>query len=159
MPIFFWLLLIFVLVPLAELAILVWLTSETGLILTVSIVLATGFIGAAIAKWQGLRAWRAIRAELTSGRVPAATMVDGVLILLAGTLLLAPGLLPDATGLLLLIPAVRHSLRSRLIERFRSRVEARVRTFTARADGVRVQGEVIDAEFRHADISSIEDQT
>lgn len=149
------LLLLFTLVPIIELVILVWLTKETSLLTTAVIVLSTGFLGAALAKWQGFKAWTAIRQDLAEGRAPATSVADGVLILFAGGLLLAPGLLTDAAGFLLLVPAVRAVIRRRLLDYFRKRIEARFRTFTARAGGF-ADGEIIDAEFRRADAAPIE---
>jgi UPF0716 protein FxsA len=151
------LLLLFTLLPIVELALLVWLTKETSLLTTFVIVLGTALVGAGIARWQGFRAWRMIRQELAAGRPPAASVADGVLILLAGTLLVAPGLLADAAGFALLIPVVRTAIRKRLLEYFRKRVETRLRTFTARAGGF-AEGEIIDAEFRRADATPIEDR-
>lgn len=154
---FFRLLLLFTLVPIVELAILIWLTRQTSVLTTAAIVLTTGFVGAALAKWQGFRAWNAIRTELAAGRAPAASVADGVLILFAGAFLLTPGLLTDVVGFSLLVPRVRGWMRKRLLDFFRSRVEMRVRTFTARASGF-AQGDVIDAEFRRTDAPPIEER-
>jgi UPF0716 protein FxsA len=151
------LLLLFTLVPIVELAILVWLTRETSLLTTAVIVLSTGFIGAALAKWQGFRAWTAIRQDLAAGRAPATSVADGVLILFAGAFLLTPGLLTDIAGFTLLVPRVRSWIRKRLLDYFRKRVEIRMQTFKARAGGF-AQGEVIDAEFRRADAAPIEER-
>lgn len=151
------LLLLFTLVPIVELAILVWLTKQTSLLTTAVIVLSTGFIGAALAKWQGFRAWTAIRQDLAGGRAPATSMADGVLILFAGAFLLTPGLLTDIAGFTLLVPAVRAWVRNRLLEYFRKRVEVRLQTFSARAGGF-AEGEIIDAEFRRADAAPIEER-
>lgn len=153
------LLLLFTLVPIAELVILVWLARETSLLTTAIIVLGTGFLGAALAKWQGFRAWNAIRADLAAGRAPAVSVVDGVMILIAGAFLLTPGLLTDACGFALLVPAVRTKLRKRLLDALRKRVEVKLQTFTARAGGFAGQGEIIDAEFRRADAKPLEDRT
>ena len=149
------LLLLVTLIPAAELAILIWLTKETSLATTVLIVLSTGVLGAAIARWQGFRAWNATRQDLAAGRAPAASVADGVLILFAAALLLLPGLLTDVAGFVLLVPRARVWFRTRLLEYFRQRVNIRMQTFAARAGGF-AQGEVIDAEFRRADAASIE---
>ncbi|MBA3313175.1 MAG: FxsA family protein [Planctomycetota bacterium] len=154
---FFRLLLLFTLVPIVELAILIWLTRQTSVLTTAAIVLSTGFLGAALAKWQGFKAWIAIRSDLAAGRAPAVSVADGVLILFAGAFLLTPGLLTDVVGFSLLVPRVRAALRKRLLDDFRRRVETRVRTFTARAGGF-AEGDVIDAEFRRADAPPIEER-
>lgn len=152
------LLLLFTLVPIVELAILVWLARETSLLTTAVIVLGTGFLGAALAKWQGFRAWNAIRSDLAAGRAPAVSVVEGVMILIAGAFLLTPGLLTDLAGFSLLIPKVRASLRTRLMAALRKRVEIKLQTFQARAGGFAGDGEIIDAEFRRADAKPLEDR-
>ena len=149
------LLLLFTLVPLAELALLVWLTQQTSLLTTVLLVLVTGFIGAALAKWQGFRAWNAVRSDLNSGRLPTTSILDGVIILIAGALLVSPGLITDACGFLLLVPPVRRAARARLFDYLRRRVSVRFESFAARAGGL-TSGDVIDAEFRRADATPIE---
>lgn len=105
--------LLFVTVPLAELAILVWVGRRMGLLPTVALVVLTGIVGAALARRQGLATLGRFRAALDAGRLPHHELVDGLLILVAGALLLAPGLLTDLTGLLLLIPPVRRLVRER----------------------------------------------
>lgn len=145
------LLLLFTLVPLAELALLVWLDRRTSLGITLAVVLSTGFLGAALARWQGLKVWTAFRAELAAGRLPANAAIDGLLVLVAAAFLLTPGLLTDTAGFLLLVPAVRAFVRPRLLARLRRKVEVRMRGF--RGPG---GGEVLDAEFRRADTMPIE---
>ena len=151
------LLLLFTLIPIVELTILVWLTKETSLLTTAVIVLSTGFVGAAVAKWQGFRAWTAIRQDLAAGRAPTSSVADGVLILFAGAFLLTPGLLTDIAGFALLVPSVRSRVRKRVVESLRKRIEIKLQTFTARAGGF-AEGEIIDAEFRRADAASIEER-
>lgn len=107
--------LLFVTVPLAELALLVWLGSRVGLVPTVALVVVTGIAGAALARWQGLATLARFRAALDAGRLPHRELVDGVLILVAGALLLTPGLLTDLTGFLLLAPPVRRRVGERAV--------------------------------------------
>jgi UPF0716 protein FxsA len=152
------LLLLFTLVPIAELAILIWLVRRTDLLTAVVLIFATGAVGALLAKWQGFRAWRAIRADLNAGRLPAASVLDGVMILVAGALLLTPGLLTDVFGFLLLVPRVRSVFRLALLEFLRRRVTVHVQNLTARAGSV-APGDVIDVEFRRADASPLEDHS
>jgi len=99
--------LLFVLVPLLELALLVWIGERVGLLPTVALVVVTGILGAALARRQGLAAWRRFRAALAAGRPPHREIVEGLLVLVAGAVLLTPGLLTDAAGFLLMVPAVR----------------------------------------------------
>lgn len=101
------LLLLFTLVPLVELALLVYLGREVGFWPTVALVLGTGILGAWLAKLQGLLVLRQVQGELARGRLPTAALVDGALILVAGTLLLTPGLITDLWGFVLLVPPGR----------------------------------------------------
>lgn len=105
--------LLFVTVPLAELAILVWVGRRMGLVPTVALVVVTGIAGAALARRQGLATLGRFRGALDAGRLPHRELLDGVLILVAGAVLLAPGLLTDLAGLLLLVPPVRRLVRER----------------------------------------------
>jgi UPF0716 protein FxsA len=105
--------LLFVTVPLAELALLVWVGRRVGLVPTVALVVVTGIAGAALARWQGLATLDRFRAALDAGRLPHRELVDGVLILVAGAVLLTPGLLTDLAGFLLLVPPVRRLVRDR----------------------------------------------
>jgi UPF0716 protein FxsA len=147
-------LLLLILLSLAEVALLVWLSLKTSILTTVAIVLLAGFVGAALARWQGFKAWKAIRADLDAGRLPAVSVVDGVLVLLAGVFLAMPGLISDACGILLLLPPVRAAARVWLLNDFKRRMTARFGHLAARAGYP--GGEVIDAEFRRADAAPIE---
>jgi len=140
----------------AEVALLIFLMSRAGFFPTVAILLIAGLVGAVLARRQGLRAWRAIRDDLAARRAPAVSVVDGLLVLLAGLLLAFPGLISDLCGILLLVPQVRAALRPAFTGWLSRRVSLRVRNFSTRPPG---QGEVIDAEFRRADAPALEDRT
>ena len=109
---------LFVLLPLAELALLIQMGRWIGLFGTLALVLATGILGAALARRQGARAWRAIQQELREGRPPAGAVVDGLLILIGGIVLLTPGILTDLLGFALLLPPTRRVFRGWLGRRF-----------------------------------------
>lgn len=115
---------VFVLVPLLDLAILVRLGGVIGFWPTVGLVVATGTAGAILARSQGLRVLRGIRTEMSVGQIPSTRLLDGLLVLIGGTLLLTPGLLTDLAGFLLLIPPSR----TRLLRALRRRVEKTVRS-------------------------------
>jgi len=117
------LLLLFTVVPLIELGLLIQIGRVIGLAPTIAIVLLTGFAGAALARWQGLATLKRVQTDMSEGRVPAGALVDGLLILVAGAVLLTPGLLTDIFGFLLLIPTTRTAVRRALIEAFRGRVQ------------------------------------
>ena len=148
------LLFLLLVVGLAEAALLFWLVQEAGFFTTIAIVLVAGLAGAALAKRQGFRAWSAIRADLTAGHPPADSVIDGLMILVAGLLLALPGLITDIVAILFLIPRVRARLRRPLLSYLGRRISLRFRGFAARASG---RGQVIEAEFRRADAPVIED--
>lgn len=118
---FFRLALLFTLLPLAELALLIKVGRATSVGTALGIVIATGVIGAAVARYEGLRTLVAIRREAAAGRLPGDQLIDALLILVAGLLLVTPGLITDTVGLLLLVPPARRFARERLKKRFRTR--------------------------------------
>lgn len=115
--------LLFTLVPLLELAVLLRLGSLIGLGPTLLLVVATGVAGAWLARREGLRSWRAVQRELAAGRFPGAELLHGVLILVAGVVLVTPGVLTDALGILLLVRPARRRIVAGLRTRFAPRVE------------------------------------
>jgi UPF0716 protein FxsA len=117
------LLLLFIIVPAAELALLIEIGSRIGTLPTLGIIAGTGFLGAALARHQGLGILKTIRQEMNAGRLPATSMVDGVMVLLAGAVLMTPGILTDALGFLLLVPFTRSWLRGALWNRLKNAVQ------------------------------------
>ena len=117
------LLILFIVVPLVELALLIKLGNAIGLWPTVLIVIATGALGAALAKSQGTRTVWTIRREMAEGKPPGESLVNGLLILVGGVVLLTPGLLTDILGFCLLVPATRKWFRSKLLEKLRRSAE------------------------------------
>ena len=122
------LLLLIVFVPLVELGLLVELTKLTSLWVTIAVVLTTATVGLSLVKWQGLNTWKEIQRQLAAGESPSRSIVSGVLILVAGAMLLAPGLLTDTIGFLLLIPSVRSVITTRLQKRFLNSVSTSFRS-------------------------------
>ncbi|MGH7545884.1 MAG: FxsA family protein [Gemmatimonadota bacterium] len=120
--------LIFIALPLLELAILVRLGMWIGFWPTMAIVLGTGVLGALLAHAQGFLIWVRIQRELVQGRMPASELVDGFLILVGGIVLLTPGLLTDLCGFLLLVPWTRGWFKRYLRRRFERMMQ------TGRAD-------------------------
>ena len=102
----------FILMPIIELAVLLKLHEVAGLVNTLAIVIITGFVGAFLARAQGIMVLAQIRRDLAEGRMPAPRLMDGVMILIAGVLLITPGLITDTAGFILLIPAARATVRA-----------------------------------------------
>jgi UPF0716 protein FxsA len=117
------LLLLFTIVPLVELFLLVKLGTVIGIGPTVLIVICTGVLGAWLARWQGLGVLRRLTEDLNQGRLPADALIDGLLILIAGAVLLTPGLITDALGFLLLVPQGRAAVRRAVAARWADRAE------------------------------------
>ncbi|MDC0302746.1 FxsA family protein [bacterium] len=101
------LLILFILVPIAELYLFMTLGKELGLWPTLAIIVITAILGAALTKSQGRRAMQKIQAATAEGRMPTEEALEGLMILLAGAVLLTPGFLTDTVGFLLLFPPAR----------------------------------------------------
>ena len=114
--------LLFTLVPLVELYLLIWLGTYIGAADTIAIVIGTGLAGGLLAKSQGLAVLDRMRAELNQGRPPAESLFDGLLILIAGAMLITPGLLTDGLGLLLLIPWSRQAFKYWLKKKIQEKI-------------------------------------
>jgi UPF0716 protein FxsA len=114
------LVLAFILVPIAELAVILTVGDAIGLVPTLLLLLGISVTGAWLSKREGLAAWRRFQLALAEGRVPTVEVADGAMILLAGALLLTPGFLSDVVGVLLLLPPTRAMIR-RLVPRLAAR--------------------------------------
>ena len=106
--------LLFTLVPLVELWLLFRLSGVFGFPTTLAVVLLPGMVGASLARWQGWQAMHRIRNEMSQGIMPAQALGDGVMILVAGVLLITPGVITDVLGLALLVPPFRTAMRKLL---------------------------------------------
>lgn len=118
-------LLLFV-VPFVELALIVEVADRLGLGLTLGLLLLVSVVGAILVKREGLGVLRRTQDRLAAGELPTDDVVDGLLVLVAGALLLTPGFVTDGVGLLLLFPPTRLPVRLLLLRRFRSRVRVTV---------------------------------
>ncbi|MGB6223727.1 FxsA family protein [Haloferula sp.] len=117
------LLALFILVPIVELGIFLWIGDRLGLLPTLLIILLTGILGAALTKSQGLRVLREFQQSTASGELPHAPIIEGLIILVAGALLLTPGFLTDIVGFLALVPTVRKQLRKALTHTVGKRIK------------------------------------
>ena len=115
------LLLLFTIVPLVELFLLVKLGTVVGVGPTIALVIFTGVLGAWLARQQGLGVLRRLSEDLAKGRLPAEALTDGLLILIAGAVLLTRGLLTDALGFRLLVHQGRAVVRKAAVARFERR--------------------------------------
>lgn len=110
--------LLIIFIALVELAVLVKLGMEIGLLKTLLFQLGLGLVGAWIARLYGIRVWLRIQGELAAGRMPAEQMIDGLLIFVAGVIMLTPGVVTDMLAFALLLPGSRTIFKRWLRRRF-----------------------------------------
>jgi UPF0716 protein FxsA len=111
-------------VPIAELWVIVQVAQGVGVAPTLGLLVLVSVAGAWLLKQQGLATWRRLQETMRSGRMPTREVTDGALILLGGALLLTPGFISDATGLVLLVPFTRAVVKAasrRLLGRYARR--------------------------------------
>jgi UPF0716 protein FxsA len=139
------LLLLFVVVPALELALLIELGGRIGTLATLGIIAGTGVIGATLARRQGLGVLQRLQQETNEGRLPADPLIDGAFLLVAGALLVTPGVLTDVVGFLCLVPGFRAIVRREVRRRIEKAVaEGRIQVHGAPLDpwGPREEKEV-----------------
>jgi UPF0716 protein FxsA len=121
------LLLLFIVVPALELILLIEVGSRIGTVATLGLIVLTGVVGASLARVQGFLVLRKIQEDVARGQLPAGSLVDGLIILVAGVLLITPGILTDVFGFLCLFPAFRSVLKAMVWRRLERMVrESRV---------------------------------
>lgn len=124
------LLLLLMLLPVVEIALLVWITQSiplpTGqaLLVVLGFVVGAGVLGAWLARRQGFQTLRRISADLEAGRAPAESLLDGLLVFIAAVLLVVPGLLTDLVAIVFLFPPSRRLVKSLLGRRMQFRAAA-----------------------------------
>ena len=101
----------FTIIPIIEIYLLIEIGSIFGALTAVILVILTGFLGAFLARMQGLQTFFRIQESLREGRMPSGDLLDALLIVIAGLVLLTPEFLTDSVGFLLLIPATRNSIK------------------------------------------------
>jgi UPF0716 protein FxsA len=111
------LVLLFIVVPIAELALLIQVGQLIGVWWTILLLIADALLGSWLLRTQSRAAWRRFNDALADGRVPHREVVDGVLVIFGGVLLLTPGFITDVFGLLFLFPPTRVLLRGLLVRR------------------------------------------
>jgi UPF0716 protein FxsA len=111
------LVLLFIVVPIAELALLIQVGQLIGVWWTVGLLVADAVLGSWLLRAQGRAAWRRFNEALAAGRIPHREVVDGVLVIFGGVLLLTPGFITDVFGLLFLFAPTRVLMRRLLVRR------------------------------------------
>ena len=114
---------LFLILPAVELALLMYVSTIIGFWETVAIIVVTGIVGGLLAKREGVSAWNRLNRKMAGGGLPGDELVDGVIILIAGALLVTPGVLTDVVGFMGLIPPSRRMIRRYALKRFRKKAE------------------------------------
>jgi UPF0716 protein FxsA len=117
--------LLFLLVPIAELYVIIQVGEAIGLGWTVVLLIADSVLGSLLLRTQGRAVWRRFNEVLAQGRVPHREVVDGVLVIFGGALLLTPGFLTDIVGVSFLLPPTRAIIRRFLVRRLGRRAQVR----------------------------------
>jgi UPF0716 protein FxsA len=144
------LLIIFIGVPLAEIALFVTIGGQIGLLATIAVVIITAICGTYLLRWQGFAVLQEARRATDAGEMPVRPVVDGVFLLIAGVLLLTPGFLTDTIGFLLFVPAIRRSVGSFIWNRLMASGSVTIvaeRTTHRSAEYPHPGGDTIEAEY------------
>ena len=115
--------LLFLLIPIAELAVIIKVGGEIGALNTIAVLVVVSVVGAWLVKREGLGVLRRVQDQLARGVLPARELTDGFMIMLAGALMLTPGFLTDLVAIGLLLPPVRAAIRTVIARRVRDRAE------------------------------------
>ncbi|SDW69680.1 UPF0716 protein FxsA [Marinococcus luteus] len=118
-----WFVLLLIIVPAAEVGVLILSGNTIGIWPTIALIIATGLLGAWLAKREGLQVFRTLQMQTQRGEMPGDIVLDGVCILVGGTLLLTPGFITDALGFSLLIPWSRRGMKAVLKKWFKKMVD------------------------------------
>lgn len=113
-------LLLFLITPIVELALLIQIGAWIGFWPTVGIVVLTALVGSAMLRREGLAVWRRFNERLNAGGLPGTELVDGVIVLLAGALLITPGVISDLVGIFGLFPPSRALIRRFVMKKVRA---------------------------------------
>jgi UPF0716 protein FxsA len=119
---FILLLLLLILVPIAELYVIIQVGQAIGALPTIALLILSSVLGTMLLRSQGRLAWRRFRGALSAGRPPTREVVDGALIVTGASLLIVPGFISDVFGLLLLLPPTRVVVRKLLLSGARGRM-------------------------------------
>jgi UPF0716 protein FxsA len=148
------LLILFIVVPIAELYVIIQVGQAIGALPTIAILIADSVIGSALLRSQGRTAWRRFNEALAAGRVPAREVLDGALVIFGGAFLITPGFITDVVGALLLLPPTRAGFRRLLVRAFSRRFIVSALGRTRRPPGTRqydVEGRAVDVDPPHLD--------
>jgi UPF0716 protein FxsA len=122
------LLALFIVVPLAELYVILRVGEAIGAIWTILLLAADSVLGAILLRTQGRSVWRRFNTALADGKMPHREVIDGVLVVFGGAFLITPGFITDVVGILLLVPPTRAVVRRLLVSRLGRRIAVNAAT-------------------------------
>jgi len=141
------LLLLFIAIPLLEIYLLIQIGEEIGALPTVALVIFTAVLGVWLLRWQGLTTLAQAQQSMAQGQLPAIPLIEGLFLLVAGVLLLTPGLFTDAIGFLLLVPPLRRGIAKLILQQSWWRMSSQFRQTSTHQQ----QSHTIEGEFSQTD--------
>lgn len=108
---------IFIVIPVIEITVLIEVGEQLGALTTVALVILTAAVGASLVRSQGLQTLRSAQQKMQLGQQPGQEMIEGIMLAIAGVMLVTPGFVTDFLGLLLLLPFTRQFFANKLLER------------------------------------------
>ena len=117
------LIVLFLVMPIAEIYVLLTAGSHFGVLPVVAACVFTAILGGFLLRLQGLSALNKARLSISEGKVPVESAVDGVLLIVSAPFLMTPGFITDAAGFLLLVPAVRRMIGRYVLQRIKRKIE------------------------------------
>lgn len=117
------------LVPIIEIGVFIAIGDRIGLFYTLLMILVTAIMGSILLRVEGFRILAQIQKEIGAGQIPAKELTNGVMILIAGVLLLTPGFVTDSIGFLLFLPPVRAAIRVFVVSRVKFKTQTNTNGF------------------------------
>lgn len=148
---FILLLLLLILVPIAELYVIIQVGQAIGALPTIALLFASSILGTVLLRSQGRLAWRRFRGALAAGRAPTREVVDGVLVIFGSSLLIVPGFISDVLGIFLLLPPTRVVTRKLLLSGARGRMVMAATNLSGASRGRARQDYDVDSTARDVD--------
>ena len=118
-----WLFLLLIVLPMAEIYVLLQAGGAFGVWPVIFTVVGTALLGGILIRWQGFQAINKARADLQSGSMPVESAADGIFLVIAAPFLMTPGFITDAIGFLLLVPFIRHYIARRALAWLKGKVD------------------------------------
>jgi len=139
-------LILFITIPLVEIAILINIGKIIGAGYTIALVIGTAFLGVSLLRIQGISTLAKVQSNIAKGQLPATELIEGLILLISGVLLLTPGFFTDMLGFLMLVPILRQRLAETFFVNFmKNRINIRQ---TQTRTGNIIEGEHWDSDSK-----------